>query len=271
MASYELTLKVEIPDCLGNFQEIEEKILAARNAAGLQLLEAVLADQEQIILKRMRGVKKDRREKVFETRLGSLRVKRWRAKQGGKLSCPLDLWAGLESRQKVTSGLKAEIVEQCVHKPYAKASQDVTKLTNVKRSAPANWKLVQRFAQEKINEQKPIQDYSKNGLPELIPGTQDPCPILAIDPDATYVRPRRKLDKKHEVKLAVLYTAKEPFAKSKGKLRWALSQKQLVLSPPHSSAEDLELPRFGGRVEAVGLTRSQVIFLVLHRREIVQS
>jgi Uncharacterised protein family (UPF0236) len=90
-----------------------------------------------------------------------------------------------------------------------------------------------------MSRQKPIEDWARQGLPELRPGVQDPCPLLAVDPDATYVRPRRKSDKKHEVKLAVLYTAKEPFAKCKGKLRWALAQKQLVLPPPNSSAEDL--------------------------------
>ena len=239
MASYELTLKVDLPDSLGNFQEIESKILAARNTAGLKLLEAVMADQEQLLLKRMRVVKKDCREKEFQTRLGSLRLKRWRGSQGGKSSYPLDLWAGLSPRQKVTPGLQAEIVEQCVHKPYAKASLDVTKLTNVERSVPSNWRLIQKFAQQKFDKQKPPEDWSKKDLPELRPGVKDLCPILAIDPDATYVRPRRKSDKKHEVKLAVLYTAKQPFAKSKGKLRWALAQKQLVLPPPNSSAEDL--------------------------------
>jgi hypothetical protein len=194
-------------------------------------------DYEAKIIEKRPVQKKDQREKAFETLLGKIQMKRWRVIDVFKKRCvyPVDEWMGLKAHQRVSPGLAEAIVEQTVCRPYAQAAKVCEKLTGVTRSVMGNWKLVQGFGKRSRDRVPALPDWKKKALPVLLPDKPDPCPILGVDPDATYVRPRRKTDTNHELKMAVLYTHRE----KKGRKRWRLGNKQVILGTVRESAPEL--------------------------------
>jgi hypothetical protein len=138
---------------------------------------------------------------------------------------PLDEWMGLKVYQKVSAGLKEEVIEQCVLRPYAQATKILNQKSGLKRSVMSNWKLIQGEANRERDLLVKVPDWRGRPLPVLKPDSVDRCPMLGVDPDATYVRSRRKIDKKHEIKMAVMYTSR----KAQGSKRWKLCGKQVVL------------------------------------------
>src|SRR3989338_4387830 len=143
MAVYEMTTQVEIPEDFGDFQAIELKLVESSREAGRGLLQRIFLDYEGRFIEKRPVQKKDQREKVFETLLGKISLKRWRVKDVFKKCVyPVDEWMGLEPHQKVTPGLAGVIVEQMVLHPYGQATKICVKLTGIKRSVMSNWKLV---------------------------------------------------------------------------------------------------------------------------------
>lgn len=237
MPKYQLSIEVDIAEGFGSFQALELKILEAAREAGRNLMGKILSDYESNFIEQKPVQKKDQREKVFETLLGKISLKRWRVKDVFKKKCvyPVDAWMGLSAYQKASPGLVSETIRQCVEKPYGKASKVVELISGVKKTTTATWNLIQGESQRQQAQAIEPENWKEKTLPELKPDSPDGCPILAVDPDATYVRARRKTDKKHEVKAAVLYTAR----KKKGKNRWELVQKQVVTNVINGTVENL--------------------------------
>jgi hypothetical protein len=239
MATYEVTVKLEIPEDYGEFQVLESKVLETAREAGREILRKIFLDYQDFKIGKQSVQRHDQREKKFETLLGVIDFKRWRVFHVAKKKYlyPVDEWIGLKGHQKVSPGLVSEIVEQCVQRPYAQATKICTKLSAVKRSVMGNWKLIQGMGKKKrVLAPKP-PDWTKKSLPVLLPEKPDPCPMLGMDPDATYARARKKTDKSHELKMAVMYTSREE--KGKKKKRWVLGQKQVVMCSAGESAPDM--------------------------------
>src|SRR3989338_5305806 len=242
MPKYQLSIEIDLPENFGAFQALELKIVEISRESGRNLLGQILKDFETKFFEKKRAIQKqDQREKKFETLLGVIPLTRWRVFDVFKQKCvyPLDEWMGLGVRQKVSPGLHSEIIEQCAQRPYGQASKVCAKLSGVKRSVTGNWKLVQGFAKKEREKGEALilPDWKKQALPVLLPDRPDPCPILGVDPDATYVKPRRKTDTNHELKMAVLYTHRKSEGKKKN--RWLLGQKQVILGSVRESASDL--------------------------------
>ncbi len=228
--------EVELPEDVGLFQEAEAKIKEVVLAAGVNLLDQVMGKYEVFILEKRKSFgKKDQREKKFQTIVGEVKKKRWRVFdwKGKKYRYPLDEWMGV-GNQKATPALKQSIVEACVQRPFRQATKEVEKWTGVKRSAVSDWQLVQAVAQAEMNKESLVPDWYLKRIPVLDPKiTEDPCPILAIDPDATYVHNQNKADPDHEIKAAILYTGKA----GKNKKRLKLLNKRILFS---RSQEDVQ-------------------------------
>jgi hypothetical protein len=240
MPSFEVSIKVDLPADYGTFQETEQKILAASRQAGQDLLKKILQGyEEQVLLKRVHQ-KKDIRQKTIHTLLGKIAIVRRRVFDvfQKEMITPVDEWLEMAGRQKMSSGLENEIVKQCVAKPYRQASQDVAQLTGVARSVMGNWKFLQGYAQREQQKEKPVPDGKKVILRKLENESVDPCPILGIDPDETYVRPQRKADKNHALKMAAIYTARKAKSPKSGKRRM-LVNKQVVMGSVDGSATEL--------------------------------
>lgn len=252
MATYEMTVKIEIPEDFGEFQALELKVLEASRQAGRDLLWKIFLDYEVRTIGKRPVQKKDQRGKSFETLLGKICFQRWRVADVFKKKClyPIDEWIGLKPGQKVSPNLVCEIVEQCVNLPYEKASHVIHKLSGVKKTAMSIWKLIQGESKRRQNKVSAIPDWKIKSLPELKPDSPNICPILGVDPDATYVRPRRRADKKHEMKMAVIYTGRKEQGKAEKKKRnkkkkkmknkrWELVQKQVVMTVINETADKL--------------------------------
>lgn len=240
MPSFTISMTVELPESYGTFQEVEQKVLAASRLGGQNLLTEILSGYESRFLAQKTHQKKDVREKNIQTLLGKIKIRRQRvfAVFKKKTVTPVDDWLGLCGQMSV--GLCDQVVNQCVDKPYRQASEDVKKITGVSRSAMGNWKFVQRHSQREQKKAVKVPCGKKIILRKLEKQELDVCPILGIDPDETYVRPKRKTDKNHALKLAVIYTARKVLhPKTKKKPRRVLVNKQVVMSPVDGKASDL--------------------------------
>lgn len=223
--------EIEIPEDFGTFQEAERKIKEAMFQAGQGLMSELMGKYEERILETRKSFrKKDLREKKFQTLAGEIRRKRWRVFDWKEKRCriPLDEWMEVGS-EKATPALKQALVTAAVQRPYRQATKEVEQWTGVKRSVMANWQLVQSVAKEEMAEEPPVPDWHLKLIPALDPEMkEDPCPILAIDPDATYVKNQKADEPDHEVKMAILYTKKVP--EGRKKKRWKLGNKRVVFS-----------------------------------------
>lgn len=239
MATYEVTTQVEIPEDFGDFQVVEKKVLEASREAGRKVLEQIFLAYEKDRLSKGVFQKHDCPEKKYQTLLGVIPFKRQRvwAVFKGKDIYPLDEWLDLGPKQKVSPGLKEMLVEQVVVRPYQQATKIVEKLSGVKRSVMGNWKMIQGIGKARQEAMRRLPDWSQKALPELMPSISDPCPVLGTDPDATYAKPRRKVDKNHELKMAVMYTHRK--ATGRKKKRWELGNKQVVMGLVREPAEVL--------------------------------
>ena len=155
-----------------------------------------------------------------------------------KLVKPLDDWLGLKQHQQVSCGLGKEIVKQCVNHPYGVATLAANKSFGTKRSIVGNWKFIQSISQEEQKKVPKPPSWKHQSLKGLESGEKDCCPLLGIDPDETYVRGRRKVDKNHELKMAVIYSGKKPIS-PKNKKRRHLVQKQVILGKVDKNAAQL--------------------------------
>lgn len=236
MARYQLTTILEINDDSEGFKEIERRVVDESRRVGRELLAKIMRDHEQKGFQNQKLIKKDRRKKVYETLLGRISMERWRSR-GSRY--PLDEWLGLKGRERVSPGLKQETIRQCATQPFAKAAAHIYQLTGIEKSPMSYWCLFQTEAMRRRSHRPLLPSWHKKMIPRLYPGASDPCPILGIDPDATYVRPRRKGDTRHEVKMAVMYTHRSPIGKAKGDLRWALGNKQVVVGDVSTEADVL--------------------------------
>jgi sensor histidine kinase YesM len=124
MISYELTVKVEISEDFGKYQEIEKNILAASRLAASDLMKQIFLDYEKRFVVKHTVQKKDCRPKSYKTLLGDINLERWRVWDVFSKSYiyPVDRWMGLYGRQRVSAGLMEEMVNQAVHLPYGKAA-----------------------------------------------------------------------------------------------------------------------------------------------------
>jgi hypothetical protein len=244
MPSFEVSIKLDLPAHYGTFQDVEQKILAAQRQAGAELLGKILQGREEQMLSERVCQKKDRRPKNIGTLLGKIRIQRWRVFDvfKGQIVTPLDEWLGMTDRHGMSVGLRKEIIKQCVVKPYRQASQDVAAITGVTRSAMGHWKFIQAHSRAEQKKEPGIPSGKAMTLRKLESDEVDPCPMLGIDPDETYVRPRRKTDKNHSLKMAVIYTGRKPMHPKSGKRR-VLMNKQIVMSKVDEKA-----PRFFDKV-----------------------
>jgi hypothetical protein len=242
MANYKITMEIDLAEDFGSFQAIESKVREASLEAGQRALKEIMQNYDERYCVKKAVSRKDRRVKKYETLLGRISLNRWRVYDvfSKRLIYPLDLWMGLKSHQKVSRSLVGEIIGECVNRPYGKSTKAVNKRYGIKRNPVSNWKLVQgesiRTQKVKIEREEKV-DWKKRGLPELKGKSLNICPILGIDPDATYVKSRIKDEKKYEIKMAVMYSGKS--AKGKKKKRWELTGKQIILPPANSSADEL--------------------------------
>lgn len=231
--------EVDLPEGLGSFQEVEDQVREAVFRSGAQLLEQAFDGLEKQALETKQYWMKDRRDKTYETRVGVIfrkRLRVWDHRQK-RYRYPLDEWLGVGSGERVTQGLKEALVEASVERSYRKATAQVNQWTGVFRQPGANWKLIQKVAREERAKEPPVPDWHLKPIPTLDASlSEDPCPILAIDPDGTYCRSQRKAHKDHDVKVAVLYPSKSPTDRKKR--RWKLEDKQVLFSQSKESVKD---------------------------------
>lgn len=230
---------VEIAEDFGSFQEAERKIREVMFQTGQDLMNQLMERYESETLERRKSFrKKDQREKKFQTIAGEILRKRWRVFdwKEKRTRYPLDEWMGVGS-DRATPALKESLVTAAVQRSYRQATKEVGQWTGVRRSVMTNWNLIQSIAKEGMKKEPPVPNWYLKPIPTLDPKIkEDPCPILGIDPDATYVHNQNKEEPDHEIKMAVMYTGKEPEGKNKKRLK--LVNKQVLFSRSEEEVRD---------------------------------
>lgn len=243
--------EVEVPEDCGSFQEAEAKVKEAVFVSGQEMMGELMRMYESAVLERKQFWKKDLKVKRFQTLVGEVKMRRWRVWdwKEERHRYPLDEWMQVQPHEKATPALQQAIVEACVQRSYRQATREVKHWTGVKRSPMTNWKLIQQVAQTGQSKEPPICDWYLKPLPSLDPRfKEDPCPILGIDPDATYCHNQEGLGKDHEVKMVVLYTGKEP--EDGKKKRWRLVNKRIFFSRSEETVQE-----FHSRVTQMAMSR----------------
>lgn len=230
------TVVLDVPDNLDSFQAIE---LAARNQ-GLCAAQNVLLQFIAHFEKKLSDVKhfwiKDKRERNLQTIAGEFKITRSRVydHKQKRYRYPLDELLGLTERNSATPVLKRAIVEACVNRPYRQANAEILRWTGIKRQVMTDWKLIQREA-KLLRKKLPVPfDWHLAPLPKNQTG-ENPCPALAIDLDGTYCQSQKQKHTDHDVKLATIYTHKEP--ENKKQTRFKLMNKQVVASQTTDSVK----------------------------------
>lgn len=253
------SIKVEIAidldmENLPSFRDLEQELLKKIEKAKEDLLKQILTHGEQALLNRPRYILKDRRTKQFQTILGEMKFRRYRAydRLDQHVCHPLDDWLGLEEHHKVCGVLKDEIVRLTVDFPFRFAAREIQHWTGVHLTKDATWAISQGTGEncwKKKNQARRWQRHEPLPTQEQITnleGNEPPTEILCIGMDGTYVKrqeKRKRIGPKHDVKVAVLYTGKE---KVDGDM--TLTDRQTVIQ---SRSENLD--SFLGRVVSKGI------------------
>lgn len=235
---FEYTVRVELGSSdWQSFDEAEKKVREATALGSQELSRMIFAQFEDRWLATHKNFRhKGREEGTYKTTFGEMRYKRLRLNRQGKNFFPLDQWVGIVSKDRCSPTLRTAIVRECTHRSFRKSAEGVSRATTVRVSPMSAWRVTQGEGtklKKKLKQALPIQlpppkvpSFTDKPLLQNLGHLNSKCPVLAVEIDATYCKNKSKLGQKHEVKLATLYTAKEPVGKSKK--RWRLINKTVL-------------------------------------------
>lgn len=202
------------------FAEMEKDVLKKIEEAKQSILKQIFSGYENYTLPKPRYALKDRRAKRFHTIIGEQSYERYRAydRKSGEIVCPLDQWLGVEGNEKVCGLLKDEIIRLSVDCPFRFVARELKRWTANDLGKDTIWAVTQRVGQKcwkEKNDKRRWKRHEPLPKPEEIHSQQtdvEPSEILCIGIDGTYVKRQEKrvrTRKKHDVKVAVLYTGKK--------------------------------------------------------------
>jgi len=249
-----LSIKVEVnyPGIDGNFKQFEQNVKNEVFRAGQELIRQAIDLYEKQKLDTGGYTIKEKLFRWIDTTLGTMEIMRYKIidhnpKQGEpRVRFLVDKWMGIGKYQRETELLRDQICNQTVQRSFRKSAREIKNITSTPMSPMRIWDITQREAQKQKKLNKPIYRLPYTPLPD--PVHKDQCPILCIEPDATYCHNKREWWKNHEVKVAILYTHKI----KEGKKRWKLLNKTAVISKRNESVE-----KFLSRVAHVAVQKYQ--------------
>jgi hypothetical protein len=261
--TYSMTTEVELTDNPLTWQvkDLEALLLEKGRESLRTLFSQILRDYEKAFLKAQSSWnRKERWTKKVATLFGDIKLERYRVwdLQEKRSRYPLDEVLGIGKWQKETPSYQKALVEQTVQRSFRQSQREVERQTGSARSFQSAWRLTQKVAQNKKQEDKEPLAWKKLLLPDPPrPGEVDPCPALGIDLDDTYCRSwkTKRWTKDLGVRVAVIYRHKVRVGK-----RWLLKDKQVVASGPNEPVS-----RFLDRVTEKAIThyglhqRTQVV------------
>lgn len=252
MLKLSTVVEVDYPTDEGNFKQFEINVRNAVFRAGQELIRQAcrLYEEQKLQSPRYRINKKAMR--WIDTTLGTMEIERYKVIDNNpragepKIKCPVDRWMSLGPYQRETEFLRDQIIDQTVQRSFRKSSREVQNITACDLKPMRVWNITQREAKKEKKMNKPVYRLPYSPLPD--PVHKDQCPILCIEPDATYCHNKREKWKNHEVKQAILYTDKKKI----GKKRYLLLNKTVVISKRNESVE-----KFLSRVAQTAVSRYQ--------------
>lgn len=252
-----LSIKVEVnyPGVDGDFKQFEQNVKEEVFRAGQELIRQAISLYEQQKLQSPRYRIHKKALRYVDTTLGTVEIERHQvidhnSKEGEpRIKYLIDRWMGIGKYQRETELLRDQICDQTVQRSFRKSAREVKNITSAQISPMRIWEITQREAKKQKKLNKPVFRLPYSPLPDPI--HKDQCPILCIEPDATYCHNKREWWKNHEVKVAILYTDK----KKEGKKRWRLLNKTAVISKRNEPVEN-----FFARVAQVAVSKYQCHF-----------
>lgn len=249
-----LSVNVEVayPGNEGNFKQFEQNIGEAVRKAGQDLIRQAFTLYERQKLETGGYTIKEKKSRWIDTTMGTMEIERYKLadhnpKKGEpKVKFLVDRWMGVGLYQRETELLREQICDQTVQRSYRQSAKEIRKWTSATIHHTKAWNITQREAKRQKKEKEEVYRLPYSPLPD--PVHKDQCPILCIEPDATYCHNKREKWKNHEVKQAILYTDKKKI----GKKRYLLLNKTVVISKRNESVE-----KFLSRVAQTAVSRYQ--------------
>jgi len=211
---------------------LEERVRAARDAAGRTLRVRALEVLDELALGNHPGAGRQRRvERGLDTILGHIRFRRWRVKAQGKTTCLLDRLLGLERHRRASPAVKKRASELASRMTYREAAQVLREEVRTPISAESVHGWVQALG-------RAVEERELVG-PSTAPARRD---VVVVEWDDTPLRTQDKDRQPVVVKLGIGYSRK----RRAGPKRWVLADKLVYggVEAPEDFAE-----RFWVRME----------------------
>lgn len=207
---FRTVLEIDVKMEGNSFDQIEKDVKSKSFMAAQELIKQILCAYERAWLDehlgaRHKGVAPGR----FVSSFGEFDLERTKVNYRGKYFYPIDQWMGLVKHRRQTPEFQNVLKEEFIDRTFRKGVKAIHETTDVKLSAYSGWEAFQDIA-EKEKRQTNTPALLKNlPLKRLRPNEENRCPVLCIEQDGTYCRAQPITRKDHDVKLAILYTAKE--------------------------------------------------------------
>lgn len=213
----EVVVRLTISEEDFDVNRLEERVRAARDEAGRELLVRALEVLEEEALAAHPGAVRQRQvERRLDTALGHVVFRRWRVKCEDRTTCLLDRLLGLGRNSRVSPAVKKRASELASRMTYREASTVLSEELRTPVSAQSVHDWVQPIG-EAIEE--------RELLPPSVPASPSaPMPareVVVVEWDDTMVRSQEAGERQFAMKLGIGYSQKQ----RQGAKRWKLADK----------------------------------------------
>jgi hypothetical protein len=207
----EVVVRLTISEEDFEVNRLEERVRAARDEAGRELLvKAWAAVEEEALASHPGAVRQRQVERHLDTTLGHVVFRRWRVKSPQGSSCLVDRVLGLRRHSRVSAGVRKRGSELASRLTYREASVVLSEELRTPVSAQSVHSWVQEMGERVVE-----HELTAPGVP---PATRE---LVVAEWDDTLVRSQEEGERQFAVKLGIGYSQKQQV----GAKRWKLPDK----------------------------------------------
>lgn len=207
----EVVVRLTIDDEDFDVNRLEERVRAARDEAGRELMLRALEALDERALENHPGLTRQRRvERRLDTTLGHMVFRRWRVKGGGETLCLLDRLLGLRRYSRASPAVRKRGSELASRMTYREAAAVLSE----EIGTPIRAQSVHGWVQE-FGHRAEARELSPSSAPE---GRRE---LVIVEWDETVVRSQERGERQFGMKLGIGYSHKQQV----GPKRWALTDK----------------------------------------------
>ncbi len=238
----EVVVRLTIDDEDFDVNRLEERVRAARDEAGRELMVRALEALDERALENHPGLARQRRvERRLDTTLGHVAFWRWRVKDGAETLCLLDRLLGLRRYGRASPAVQKRGSELATRLTYRAAAAVLSEELGTRVSGQSVHGWVQELGQ---------RAEARELSPPSAPVRFEPREVVIVEWDETLVRSQERGERQLGMKLGIGYSQKRQV----GPKRWELADKVI-----YGGVEEAEVfaerfyQRMGSRFQLSGV------------------